>query len=164
MVDTKRVQGVVVGLVVDAEDPESIGRVKVKFPWLSGEPESAWCRVSTPMAGEEHGFYFAPEVGSEALIAFNQGNFDQPYIIGYLWNKDTPLPGTDLPQRIMKSVSGNLIILDDTDGDEGIRIEDKHGNSIVMNQDGIAITSARKISIEAAGELTAVGDPIQLNP
>jgi uncharacterized protein involved in type VI secretion and phage assembly len=164
MVDNKRVPGVVVGLVENVEDPESIGRIKVKYPWLSGEPISAWCRLVSPMAGDEHGFFFAPEVGSEALIAFNQGNFDEPYIIGYMWNKDTALPGTDLPQRIMKSVSGNLIILDDTEGDEGIRIEDKHGNSIVMNQEGIAITSASKISIEASGELKAVGDPIQLNP
>lgn len=164
MVDNKRVPGVVVGLVTNTEDPEALGRVQVTYPWLGGEPVSTWCRVVTPFAGNEHGLYLAPEVDSEAVIAFNQGNFDEPYIVGYVWNADTALPEAELTQRTLQSVSGNVIVLDDTDGEEGIRIEDKHGNSIVMNQDGIAITSAGTISIEASGELKAVGSPIQLNP
>lgn len=163
MVDLKRTGGVVIGLVKDLDDPDSLGRVKVEYPWLSGEPESDWCRVATPLAGGEYGLYFAPEIDSEALVIFEQGDFNRPYIVGFLWSGETPLPGTELEQRLIKSVSGNIIMLDDRDGEEGISITDKHGNSIVMNKDGIEITG-KKITITSEGELQAVGNPIQLNP
>lgn len=163
MVDLKRTSGVVIGLVTDVEDPENLGRVKVRFPWLGDEPQSTWCRVAAPFAGNGHGFYYSPELDSEALVAFEHGDFNCPYIVGFLWNGETELPGDQLPQRLIKSVSGNLIVLDDTDGEEGISITDKHGNSIVMNKDGIEI-SAKKITLTSESELKAVGDPINLNP
>lgn len=163
MVDLKRINGVVVGLVVDVDDPESLGRVRVSFPWLGAEPHSNWCRVITPLAGEDHGLYFAPEIGSEAVIAFEQGDFNYPYIVGYVWNGSTPLPEAELQQRTIRSVTGNVIVLDDRDGEEGITITDKHGNSIVMNKDGIEI-KGKKITITAETELKAVGNPINLNP
>lgn len=163
MVDLKRKDGVVIGLVSNIEDPETLGRVKVKFPNLKGEPESDWCRTSTPMAGAEHGFYYAPEIDSEALVAFEHGDFNKAYVVGYLWNGDTPLPGTEPQQRLIKSVKGNTITLDDRDDEEGITIEDKHGNAIIMNKDGIEI-KAKKITITAEEELKAVGNPINLNP
>lgn len=163
MVDLKRTSGVVIGLVTDLEDPDGLGRIKVTFPWLAGEPESNWCRVATPLAGNDHGVYFAPEVDAEALVAFEQGDFNSPYIIGYLWSGDTELPQADLTQRLIQSVTGNSILLDDTDNAEGITITDKHGNSIVMNKDGIEIRG-KTITLLSEGELKAEGDPIQLNP
>jgi uncharacterized protein involved in type VI secretion and phage assembly len=163
VVDLKRTAGVVIGLVTDLEDPDGLGRVKVKFPWLPAEPESNWCRVSTPLAGNGHGLYFAPEVDSEALVAFEHGDFNCPYIVGYLWSGETELPEAELSQRLIKSVKGNSILLDDTDDAEGITISDKHGNTIVMNKDGIEI-KGKTITILSEGELKAEGDPIQLNP
>ena len=163
MVDLKRTYGVVVALVVDTEDPENLGRVKVKYPWLPDSPESDWCRVSMPFAGNEHGSFFAPEIDSEALVAFEQGEFDRPYIVGYLWSGETTLPSENNAERMIKSVSGNTIILNDTEGEEGITLTDQHGNTIVMNKDGIEI-KASKITLTAEGELQAVGNPIHLNP
>jgi len=161
--DVKRTAGVVVALVTDLEDPDNLGRIKVRFPWLADEPISTWCRVSTPLAGPEHGLYFAPEVDSEALVAFQQGDFSDPYIVGFLWNGDALPPEASVTQRTLKSVSGNTVVLDDTDGEEGITITDKHGNTIIMNQDGIEI-KAKKITLTSETELKAVGDPINLNP
>ena len=163
MVDLKRTQGVVVGLVSDIEDPDNLGRVKVTFPWLADQPESNWCRVAAPLAGNQHGLFYAPEIDSEALVAFAHGDFNCPYIVGYLWNGDTELPTEEPTQRMIKSVSGHEIILDDTDGSEAITISDKHGNSIVMNEEGIEI-NAKKITLNSEGELKAVGNPINLNP
>lgn len=164
VVDLNRVSGVVIGIVCDLEDPDGLGRVKVSYPWLGGEPVSSWCRIASPMAGGEHGFFYSPELESEALVAFEHGDFNRGYIIGYLWSGETPLPTQELEQRLIKSVTEQQILLDDRSGEEGITISDSHGNSITMNKDGIEIKSDKKITINATGELEAVGSPINLNP
>ena len=51
----------VVGLVTNNTDPDGLGRVKVKFPWLDDTEESWWARLSSPMAGASRGFYLLPE-------------------------------------------------------------------------------------------------------
>lgn len=163
MVDMKRLSGVVVGLVTDTEDPEGLGRVRVSFPWLGAAPQSSWCRVATSLAGDGHGVWFSPELDTEALVAFEHGDFNHPYVLGYLWNGASTAPQAELQQRVIHSVSGNIILLDDRDGEEGITLTDKHGNSIVMNKDGIEI-KGKTITLQAETELKAVGDPINLNP
>ena len=72
----------------NVEDPDEVplGRVQVKFPWLSDTIESGWERCTTPMAGSNIGLYFLPEVGDEVLVAFEQGNLSKPVIVGSLWN------------------------------------------------------------------------------
>lgn len=152
--------GVTVGLVTNNKDPEGLGRVKVKFPWLSAEEESYWARVLTPMAGNDRGIYFLPEVNDEVLVAFEQGDINFPYILGALWNgKDKP-PGKNDDgknnQRIIKSRSGHQIILDDTDGKEQIIIEDKTGkNKIVIDspKNTMSIQIEQDLTIKTKGKI-----------
>ncbi|WP_254921409.1 phage baseplate assembly protein V [Nodularia sp. NIES-3585] len=152
--------GVFIGLVTNNKDPDGLGRVKVKFPWLSDTEESYWARVVTLMAGNNQGIYFLPEVNDEVLVAFEQGNMAFPFILGALWNgKDKP-PGKNDDgknnQRIIKSRSGHQIILDDTDGEEQILIQDKTGkNQIVINsQDNkMDIKVEKDFTIEAKGKI-----------
>ena len=61
--------GVVIGLVVDVDDPEGLGRIKVSFPWLSDDNQSQWARLSRLMAGNDYGTWFMPEVDDEVLLA-----------------------------------------------------------------------------------------------
>ena len=71
--DDGRITGVVLGIVTNNNDPDKLGRVKVRFPWLSGSTESHWARVATPMAGNGRGLYFLPEVDDEVLVLFERG-------------------------------------------------------------------------------------------
>ena len=174
----RRINGVVVGIVTNNEDPDSMGRVKVKFPWLSDTNESYWARIATLMAGEDRGTFFLPEVGDEVLVAFDHGDINHPYVIGALWNGvDTP-PETNADGknniRKIKSRSGHMIIFDDNDeekkekieirtkaghaiilddsaGKEKIEIKDKKGNKITIDsvQDSINIESAMQLKIKA---------------
>ncbi len=50
----------VVALVTNNTDPEGMGRVKVKFPWLDESEESWWARPAVPMAGPSRGMFFLP--------------------------------------------------------------------------------------------------------
>ena len=83
--------GVTIGIVTNNHDPEGLGRVKLKLPWLSEDIETHWARVATPMAGNGRGLYVLPDVDDEVLVAFEHGMVEFPYVLGSLWNgKDTP--------------------------------------------------------------------------
>lgn len=151
-----RIQGVVVGVVTNNEDPDFMGRVKLKFPWLSDADESYWARIATPMAGEKCGVYFLPEVGDEVLVIFEHGDVRFPYVIGALWNgKEAPPEKNENGKndiRLIKSRSGHEIRLNDEDGKEKIEIMDKSGkNSIIFDtaENRITITADKDITLAA---------------
>ncbi len=175
----RRVEGIVLGIVTNNQDPENMGRVKVKFPWLEDSDESYWARVATLMAGKDRGTFFLPEVEDEVLVAFDHGDINHPYVMGTLWNGvDTP-PETnengknnirkiksrsgheivfddndeEMKEKIeIRTNAGHVIVLDDSAGGEKIEIKDKTGNnSIVIDsvQNAITISSQMKLSIKA---------------
>ncbi len=153
-----RIYGVVVGVVTNNQDPDKMGRVKVKFPWLSDTDESYWARLATPMAGKDRGIYFLPEVDDEVLVAFEHGDVRFPYVLGALWNgqdKDKPPEQNSDGKnniRMIKSRSGHIIRLNDEEGKETIEIIDKSGkNSIAIDttNNAIAITSDKDITLKA---------------
>lgn len=156
-----RFYGVAVGVVTNIKDPEGLGRIKVKFPWLSEEDESYWARIVTPMAGKERGLYFLPEVEDEVLVVFEQGDIEFPYILGGLWNgQDKPPLSNDdgeNNQRMLKSRSGHTILLDDTKGGEKIVIRDKtEKNQIEIDSKTNTMTLAveKDLIVEAKGKIT----------
>jgi uncharacterized protein involved in type VI secretion and phage assembly len=165
---TARISGVTVAVVTNNQDPDKLGRVKVRFPWLSDEDESQWARVAAPMAGKDRGVFFLPEVDDEVLVTFEHGDIRFPYVIGALWNgKDTP-PADNADGknniRVIKSRSGHLIRLNDEDGKETIEIIDKsEKNSIVIDtsKNTITMTSDKDIVLKAKGTLTLDADKIE---
>ena len=123
---TSRIYGAVVGLVTNNKDPEKLGRVKVKFPWMTNDEESHWARIATMDAGKDRGSWWIPEINDEVLCVFEHGDVNFPYVIGGLWNgKDTP-PTTgragDFNQdgkdnlRFIKSRDDHLLIFEEPRG------------------------------------------------
>ncbi|WP_346294324.1 VgrG-related protein [Sphaerothrix gracilis] len=89
-------QGPLVGIVTDNKDPQSWGRVRVKFPSLTEEHASYWARVVGAGAGPNRGFDCLPEINDEVLVAFENGDIHRPYVIGGVWNgKDKPKEAAD---------------------------------------------------------------------
>jgi Rhs element Vgr protein len=163
------VPGVTIGVVTNTKDKDGMGRVKVKFPWLpkykGADIESAWARVSAPMAGNKRGMMFMPAVNDEVLIAFEHGDPNAPYVLGGLWNgKDkTPLTADEASkdgttqQHIIKTASGHVIILDDTKNKEAITIKDKTTKNLIIidsKQNTITIKAEKDLVFEAKGKIT----------
>lgn len=151
-----RVFGVAVGIVTNNQDPDGLGRVKVRFPWLSDGEESHWARIAVPMAGGGRGLYFLPEVDDEVLVAFEHGDLRFPYVLGALWNgKDAPPADNGDGKnnlRVIKSRSGHVIKLNDEDGKETIEIIDKsEKNSILVDtaKNTVTITADKDITLSA---------------
>ena len=166
--------GVAIAIVTNNQDPEDLGRVKVKFPWLDEQIESTWARWVSPMAGNDRGFFYLPEVNDEVAVAFEHGDFNRPYILGALWNGVDKPPETaseavksgDVVHRVIKTRSGHIIRFDDTSGKEQIEVIDRTGqNSIVIESstNKITIKSAGDIALDATQKITMNATSIEIN-
>lgn len=158
-----RGEGVVPAIVTDVRDPSKLARVKVSFPWLSSSNESFWARVAQPWVGKGFGAVFVPEVNDEVLVAFEQGDFARPYVIGSLYNgKDVPKTGAtpalvddasgEVNVRRMETRRHHAIDLVDKLGSEGIFV--KTGDSKLALELDVAST---RISVTSKGEVTIQG-------
>jgi type VI secretion system secreted protein VgrG len=71
---------------------DKFGRVKVQFHWdregKRDENSSCWIRVAQPWAGKRWGAMFLPRIGQEVVVAFQEGDPDQPLIIGSVYNAE----------------------------------------------------------------------------
>jgi phage baseplate assembly protein V len=172
---TDRVYGIVVGTVTDVDDPEAQGRIRVDLSFMpGGNTRSYWAPVVMPMAGKDRGCWLFPEIGDEAVVAFDHGDTEHPYIMGFTWNGVDRPPSTTPKERVIRSLNGHTIrMLDSTlnGGNKGaLVVEDAHGNSIVMtnthvivHSEGVLILDAKTISLRSAGVdrvVTPSGNPI----
>ncbi len=120
----------VLGIVTNNDDPDSLGRVRVRYPALAADAEGTWARIATLSAGNARGALMLPVVGEEVLIGFEHGDTTRPYVLGSLFNgQDTP--GDDL----LHGKDGSFALLSD--------------HQIYMDStDDYTIKSAKKMIVE----------------
>lgn len=155
------VDSVFLGRVTDVEDPESLGRVKIKFDWLGEGMETVWARIAFPHAGQDRGWVALPEIDDEVLVAFDRGAPEHPVIIGSLFNgkaKPPPEVTAKPPEvRMLSTIGGNQILFSDKKGAEQIIITTKDGaNTVLLTMDGPGIT------VESKGDINIKGKTITL--
>jgi len=161
------------GIVTNNNDPENQGRVRVKFPWLDNQQESAWARVVSVGAGDGRGLFCLPEVNDEVLVGFEQGDMSRPIVLGGLWNGvDAPpvsasqaVSGGNVVERVWYTRAGHKLTLHDEnpaqvcietagghkvtldDDQKTIKIETSGGQTLVLDDNG------RRLSIKGSGEV-----------
>ncbi len=173
--DVERFPGVVTAVVTNTDDPNDWGRVKLKFPWMSEDAESDWARVIGSGAGPEAGLYGLPEVGDEVLVAFEQGDFSRPFVLGGLWNGQHDIPpeaaaagsGEKPLVRTWRSRSGHWVAMHDT-ADDKVEIVSAGGHKFTLDDANKAITletiGGLKLSLEDNGSKISLesGNEIEL--
>jgi phage protein D/phage baseplate assembly protein gpV len=112
--------GLVVGQVTNINDPDKVGRVKVRYPGLSPTDESAWARLASIGGGKSRGSVFIPEVGDEVLVGFEAGDPRQPVVLGGLFGDKSSIPnwsveGGKVGSRGLTSRLGHVVQLADGD-------------------------------------------------
>ncbi len=161
----RRQSGLATGIVMSLDDPEQLGRVKVKFPWLDPMHLSDWVRVVQMSGSEEAGTVLMPNIGSEVLCGFEDGNINYPYVLGTLWNVDVPPVGiemaidevTGVVQRVIGSPNYKITI-DDSPETMGVRINDLEEN-LLFSLDG----TENMITIQVlGGEMTVTGGVVTI--
>jgi phage protein D len=156
---------IVVGQVTNNNDPDGLGRVKVKFPTLGDQLESWWARVASPSAGKDRGLLMMPIAGDEVLVAFEHGDARRPYVIGSVWN------GREKPGNLVQK-DGSLVVQSDKQiqmkakepisvkGDKELTIEttgkisQKTSNAIALEATSDASLKAMKVAINADADIT----------
>lgn len=145
----QRVGGVVTGVVTELEEN---GLYRLRLFGMNGQDDdgpSALARMMTPMAGNGRGMHFFPEAGDEVVVAFQDGDTNQPIILGALWNGGSVVPAqahesTDNDVRTMVSRSGHELTFDDTPGRERVTVRSHGGRSVVLDDTpgagGITVT------------------------
>jgi hypothetical protein len=122
--DQPRIDGFVVGIVTNNQDPDKLWRVKVMYPWLHSAFESDWARCVQIGAGKEWGDLHVPEVGDEVLVGFEFGDMRRPYVVGGLRNGKSKIdlgaepvkvsvPTAEVVARGYVSRSGHRLVFDD---------------------------------------------------
>jgi uncharacterized protein involved in type VI secretion and phage assembly len=150
----KTFPGVVIGIVKNLDDPAGEGRLQLQFPWLEQSHRSAWAPVAAPLAGKSRGAFFMPELEDEVLVAFEHGDFNHPFIIGFLWNGVDRPPESDPKNRVILTPGGHTLRFEDGDNAKKIIIKSSSGHEIILD-DGIA---GQTITLKTKGNQKIVLD------
>src|SRR3954469_267403 len=123
---------VVVGPKGEEIFTDNYGRVKVQFFWdrrgKKDDKSSCWVRVSTVWAGKGWGVINTPRIGQEVLVAFLNGDPEDPIIVGRVYNAEQ-MPPYALPANKTQSGIKTRSTLGGTpDNFNEIRFEDKKGS------------------------------------
>ena len=175
--DDPRYTALYMGEVVDREDPECLGRVRVRIPGLV-EPSSAWAWPLGTLGGgsDRRGFFSVPEKGAEVGVLFHQGDVDHPHYLCGHWGKpdgqtEVPEPlreaeKEDTPQVRAFETGRFLLVFDDRDGKEAFLVKDKKsGDQIEFDGKGMGITikATSALMLKADGMVSIDAAVVQIN-
>lgn len=180
------VEGLVIGTVLPMTDTDPLEqfRIKVRVPGVSESgPVEHWASVSTLHAGDDHSSMWLPEENDTVVLGFFGNDPRDPVILGCLHRKAQPAP-EEFDYTTANTVKGfvtkggtkilftendeansihlelpNASALTLSDADDAFQVTDHHGNTILMNKDGISFESSKDIKLVAGagGEIALEG-------
>ena len=154
---------VVVGTAGEEIFTDKYGRVKVQFHWdrqgSDNASSSCWLRVATHWAGKQWGAIHIPRIGQEVIVAFFEGDPDQPIIVGSVYNADNmppwTLPDNKTQSGIMSQSSKggtttnfNQIRFEDKMGSEEVNVQaEKDMNTLIKNNETRVVKGTQTLTV-----------------
>lgn len=141
-------------VVTAVDDPDNLGRVELRLLGRDAQDSqdaTIWARVATAFAGDKHGAFFVPDVGSEVVVAFIEGDPRWPIVLGSLWNGGTSIPeslgggGRAVDRWTLTGKRGTRIAIVE-EGASRIRLTTPGGVKVELADEG-----AGKLTCRAAG-------------
>lgn len=134
------------GIVTDNRDPECLGRVRVQLDLLSPGCASPWYPMGGRWTGGGNGFWMLPDIGTQVLVAFPDGDKSHGIVLGCLYDEKHLSPETSPEKKadgmLLQTRNHRIEITDDA-GKEGISIESAAGKMrcVLDKKNGIQIAN-----------------------
>jgi phage protein D/phage baseplate assembly protein gpV len=139
------------GEVSTADDPEGLGRVRVRLPAFGGI-ETGWLQVLGVGAGAKKGLSILPDTDDHVLVALVRGDLGQAIVLGGLYGDANPDPGVEdggVRRFSLQTAGGQRIFFDDKR--RTLQISDAAGSHLQIGPEGVALHSKVPLTIEAPG-------------
>ena len=162
--------GLHVGVVTHRDDPDGLGRVRVRIPGVVDAPSNWAWPLGAPGGGQrDRGLFWVPEVGAEVGVLFKQGDPDVPFYLPANWGRDEPPEASDGgdPDVRVVALGAYDIVVDTRAGSKKLRIVDKAAGDNLLEFDGVTrgltISATTAISIQSTGQIDIQGLIVTIN-
>lgn len=148
-------ESLVIGQVTNVDDPQSQGRVRVKFPALDEDHEGWWARVAAVAATGARGISMSPLVGDEVIVGFEHGDERRPIVLGSLWN------GSSAPGALARNAGGGSGKPDGSlniNSEKAVTVKATNELEFDAEKHRLKTSGEAKLDIGAAYDLKAGGD------
>ncbi len=144
--------------VVDNNDPQKQGRIKVQFKWQcnSNDP-TEWLRVVSPNAGNgdtggNRGFFVVPERGDQVVVAFEEGNIARPVVLGSVYSGKTANSGgfSNSGTKAFNSRKGSTLTFNDAG--HALMLQTSPNASMQMDNSGTVNVNASESFTVTCGQ------------
>lgn len=129
------------GFVVDNEDEEHRGRLRLRVPSVLGDQVSAWALPCLPFGGSGgHGWFAVPELEAQVWVEFEEGDVSRPIWTGTFWRARGDAPADAQPTtRLLQTPSGHILQFDDEEGEERFRLHHPAGAELTIDSNGTMV-------------------------
>lgn len=140
MVGDTIVQGVMVGIVAENNNKNFPGMVRVQIPTRDKNKNILqWMKVINLLGGKTWGGYIVPEIGEQVVVAFENGNINNAYVIGSIYKNDSEIPSKNYTdenyKKLFSTKGGNQIVFDDETDKQKITINTNSKQTITLDDE-----------------------------
>lgn len=142
------------GEVTGTDDPQKMGRLKVRVQAVLGDLE-LWAMPCVPYAGPSVGFHALPGTGAGVWVEFEGGDPTYPIWVGCYWRAgELPAEASSAKVRLWRTEKTTLRLDDDADS---VEIANTQQASLTLDAAVTGQAGAGKLEIAAAGVTASAG-------
>ena len=148
-------------IVIDNQDPQKRGRIKVQAPSVLGDQDTDWALPCFPFGGGAgYGWFAVPPVNAQVWLEFEEGDLHRPIWTGTFHQQAADVPKTaaqaDPTTYLLQTPAGHILEFVDKSGNEQARLHHPSNAEIIIDKNGsISLTDAKGAHVTLdAGEIT----------
>lgn len=164
MSDPRQFFGKFRATVQNNEDPDGLGRLRLRVPGVLDAQDSNWALPCLPFAGPGMGSLVLPPVGANVWVEFEHGDIDYPIWTGGWWSRPEDLPAGEvnadptLQNILLRTAGGQLVALNDSPSEDGgIQLRSRGGAQLTVSDAAITLTVGGQT-------LTVTATQVEINP
>lgn len=147
---------ITLGTVTDVDDPEGLGRVRVRLP-AYGDPDVGWLGVLCAGAGKKRGIVALPDVSDTVLVALSHGPVGGVVLGGLYGGEKPPDPGVDggqIKRWSLQTADGQRIVVDDSA--HMITFANRGGSTLRLAPGKVSLHAETDLDITAPGKTITI--------